>query len=89
MRICVQKENGLKVLKPNMESIKIYKKKLLEVKSQESELNGIILQMTEVKEALELSKKLRLNEFMEGFNLITLKLKEMYRVSLFCFFIYN
>lgn len=68
-------------LKPNMDSIKQYKKTLLELKNRENDLSEVIMQMSEVKDSLEKAKKMRLKEFMEGFELITAKLKEMYQVS--------
>lgn len=64
-----------------MEAIKTYKNKLIDVRNKEKDLNQILIQLNEVKDALDLSKKLRLNEFMDGFNSITSKLKEMYQVS--------
>lgn len=69
-------------LKPNMDSIKQYKKTLLELKNRENDLSEVIMQMSEVKDSLEKAKKMRLKEFMEGFELITSKLKEMYQVSI-------
>lgn len=75
------KKGNLEKTKPNMEAIKDYKNKLVDLKNRESDLTHTILQLTEVRDSLDHCKKLRLNEFMEGFNSITSKLKEMYQVS--------
>lgn len=66
--------------KPNMEMLKVYRSKLLEVKNKEDDLKETSNQYYEVRNALEHAKKMRLQEFMEGFNIINIKLKEMYRV---------
>lgn len=74
------KSTELDKLKPNMEIIKEYKNKLVDLKSRENDLSLCQKQQVEVNLIYEDIKRKRHKEFIEGFNIINGKLKEMYRV---------
>lgn len=63
-----------------MQTIKEYKDKIIDLKHKKQEFDEFLNKLQLVKQSFETAKKLRLVEFMEGFNEINLKLKEMYRV---------
>lgn len=69
-------------MKPNMNAIVIYKTKLADLKTREEDLNSTVEKLTKAKHIFECVKNRRYNEFMEGFNVISSKLKEMYQVKI-------
>jgi len=69
-------------MKPNMGAIQQYKTKLIDLKNKETDFNDTLDKLEKAKQIYEIVKKKRYDEFMEGFNVISSKLKEMYQVSL-------
>jgi len=69
-------------MKPNMGAIQQYKTKLIDLKNKETDFNDTLDKLEKAKQIYEMVKKKRYDEFMEGFNVISSKLKEMYQVSL-------
>ena len=67
-------------MKPNFSSIEEYKKKEEVYISRIGELNEITEKRDKLKENYDKIRTQRLNEFKEGFEIISLKLKEMYRM---------
>lgn len=70
--------------KPNLSVLEEYRRREEEYKERAKDLDEITAKRDEVKNEVERLRKQRLDEFMQGFNVITQKLKEMYQVSL-CF----
>lgn len=68
-------------MKPNMNAILVYKNKLIELKSREEDFNNTNDKLNKAKHIFDAVKSRRYNEFMEGFNVISAKLKEMYQVK--------
>ena len=75
----IMKDN-LKLLRPNIEAIQMYKNKALEMKRKEGESELTRLQFDKAKEELERLKRERTDKFMEGFTTINMRLKEMYQM---------
>ncbi|XP_042418803.1 structural maintenance of chromosomes protein 4-like [Zingiber officinale] len=73
-------EAQLKDMNPNLDSIAEYHKKVLVYNERVEELNAVKQECDEVKKHYDELKKRRLDEFMAGFNIISLKLKEMYQM---------
>ncbi|XP_074578322.1 structural maintenance of chromosomes protein 4 isoform X2 [Curcuma longa] len=73
-------EAQLKDMNPNLDSIAEYHKKVLVYNERVEELNVAKQECDEVKKHYDELKKRRLDEFMAGFNIISLKLKEMYQM---------
>jgi len=73
-------EKELSQMKPNFSSIDEYKKKEEIYISRIAELNEITERRDKLKENYDKIRTQRLNEFKEGFEIISLKLKEMYRM---------
>lgn len=67
-------------MKPNLEVLKDYKKREEEFMRRAQDLDEVTRQRDEQKKRYEDLRKQRLDEFMTGFNTISLKLKEMYQV---------
>ena len=67
-------------MKPNMGAIQQYKTKLIDLKNKETDYNDTLDKLDKAKQIYEMVKKKRYDEFMEGFNIISMKLKEMYQV---------
>lgn len=67
-------------MKPNLESIRGYKNKLLDIKSKEKDFNQTDGKLNGAKDLFEKIKQRRYEEFMDGYNTISSKLKEMYQV---------
>jgi len=65
-----------------MGAIQQYKTKLIDLKNKETDFNDTLDKLEKAKQIYEMVKKKRYDEFMEGFNVISSKLKEMYQVSL-------
>lgn len=64
----------------NIDVLEEYARRLLEYRKRKSELNNVVQQRDLIKEKLETLKSQRYNEFMEGFNIISMTLKEMYQM---------
>ena len=71
--------------KPNLSVLEEYRRREEEYNGRVEELNGVTAKRDEVKNEAERLRKQRLDEFMQGFNVISQKLKEMYQVI----YIYN
>jgi structural maintenance of chromosome 4 len=69
-------------MNPNLESIRGYKNKLLDIKSKENDFNITDEKLNRAKHLFETIKQRRYEEFMDGYNTISSKLKEMYQVKL-------
>ncbi len=70
-------------MKPNLDSIILYKNKLLDLRSKENDFDITLERLQKTKEINDKIKERRYNEFMEGYNIISSKLKEMYQVKRF------
>ncbi|XP_022883355.1 structural maintenance of chromosomes protein 4-like [Olea europaea var. sylvestris] len=73
-------EAQLKEINPNLDSISEYRKKVNLYTERVEDLNSITQQRDDVKKQHDELRKRRLDEFMAGFNTISLKLKEMYQM---------
>ncbi|XP_077210100.1 structural maintenance of chromosome 3 [Tasmannia lanceolata] len=73
-------EAQLKDMNPNLDSISEYRRKASLYNERVEELNGVTTDCDNLKKQSDELKKKRLDEFMEGFNTISLKLKEMYQM---------
>ena len=72
----------LKNAKPNLSVLKDYRKREEEFLRRASDLDNVTKLRDEQKQEYESLTKQRLDEFMTGFNTISLKLKEMYQASI-------
>lgn len=70
----------LKKKQHNMDAIKVYKKKVEDLKLREEDLGKTSDKHNKCRTIFDLVKKKRFEEFMEGFNTISSRLKEMYQV---------
>jgi len=66
--------------KVNVEILEEYGKRATEYATRKTDLNDAVNQRDEIKKMSEDLKKKRLDEFMEGFNIISATLKEMYQM---------
>ncbi|KAL5723070.1 Structural maintenance of chromosomes protein 4 [Ranunculus cassubicifolius] len=73
-------EAQLKELNPNLDSISEYRKKATLYTERVEELNTVTQERDDLKKHYDELRKRRLDEFMDGFNTISLKLKEMYQM---------
>ncbi|XP_058187253.1 structural maintenance of chromosomes protein 4-like [Rhododendron vialii] len=73
-------EAQLKEMNPNLESISEYRRKVSLYNERVEELNSVTQQRDDTKKQYDDWRKKRLDEFMAGFNTISLKLKEMYQM---------
>ncbi|XP_073144785.1 structural maintenance of chromosomes protein 4 [Henckelia pumila] len=73
-------EAQLKDMNPNLDSISEYQKKVSSYNQRIEELNIVTQQRDDIKKQYDDWRKRRLDEFMAGFNTISLKLKEMYQM---------
>lgn len=73
-------EAQLKEIDPNLDSISEYCTKVTLYNERVEELNSVTQERDDVKKQYDELRKRRLEEFMEGFNTISLKLKEMYQM---------
>ncbi|GBG74228.1 hypothetical protein CBR_g17940 [Chara braunii] len=73
-------ETQLKEMKPNLTAIAEYRKKLAEYNERVAELNKVAEERDQTRKEHEEVRKRRLTQFMEGFGIITMKLKEMYQM---------
>ena len=76
---CVRAEK-LKSLKPNLSVLRDYRKREEEFLRRAQDLDEVTRLRDEQKKLFDDLTSQRLNEFMAGFNTISLKLKEMYQV---------
>lgn len=72
----------IKKAKPDLSVLKEYKRREEEFLNRAKDLEDITNQRDAQKQKYDGLRKQRLDEFMAGFNLISLKLKEMYQVCL-------
>lgn len=75
-------EAQIKDLNPNLDSIAEYRTKACLYGERVDELNATTQERDDLKKLYDGLRKRRLDEFMAGFNIISLKLKEMYQVML-------
>ncbi|KAJ0984224.1 hypothetical protein J5N97_002580 [Dioscorea zingiberensis] len=73
-------EAQLKDMNPNLDAISEYQKKSQLYTERVEELNEITQERDDLKRQYDGWRKKRLDEFMAGFNVISLKLKEMYQM---------
>ncbi len=67
-------------MKPNLDSIVLYKNKLIDLRSKETDFEITGERLLKAKDIFDKIKERRYSEFMEGYNIISSKLKEMYQV---------
>ncbi|XXG57520.1 hypothetical protein AAC387_Pa03g4653 [Persea americana] len=73
-------EAQLKDMNPNLDSISEYRKKASLYNHRVEDLTMVTEERDELKKLYDELRKKRLDEFMAGFNTISLKLKEMYQM---------
>ncbi|KAJ6834241.1 structural maintenance of chromosomes protein 4 [Iris pallida] len=73
-------EAQLKDMNPNLDSISEYRRKAHVYNERVEELNAATQERDDLKKQYDGLRKKRLDEFMAGFNVISLKLKEMYQM---------
>lgn len=73
-------EDELSKTKPNLGAIGEYRKKNAEYQRQVGELDELTARRDVARKENDALRKARLDEFMQGFSLITLKLKELYQM---------
>jgi len=73
-------EEQLNQMKPNMRAIAEYYQKEKEYRSRVEQLEHTTSERDKARQSYESLRKKRLDEFMEGFSTITMKLKEMYQM---------
>nr|XP_008342973.2 structural maintenance of chromosomes protein 4 [Malus domestica] len=73
-------EAQLKEMNPNLDSIAEYRRKVSLYNERVEDLNTVTQQRDDIKRQYDEWRKKRLDEFMAGFNAISLKLKEMYQM---------
>lgn len=73
-------EAQLKEMQPSLDSIAEYRRKAVMYDERIRELNEVSQAADEIKKGHDELRKRRLDEFMEGFNSISMKLKEMYQM---------
>mmetsp|Transcript_58854 Transcript_58854/g.110798 ORF Transcript_58854/g.110798 Transcript_58854/m.110798 type:complete len:1698 (+) Transcript_58854:62-5155(+) len=73
-------EADLKELKPNLSSIEEFRRVDSEFKSRQSEYDEVNNQREDARRKLGQLRETRLEEFMKGFSVISMKLKEMYQM---------
>ena len=71
----------IKNAKPDLSVLREYKQRKAEYENREKDLQETTSQRDAQKATYDGLRKTRLDEFMAGFNLISLKLKEMYQVK--------
>ncbi|KAM2064499.1 hypothetical protein ACFX16_027883 [Malus domestica] len=73
-------EAQLKEMNPNLDSIAEYRRKVSLYNERVEDLNTVTQQRDDIKRQYDEWRKKRLDEFIAGFNAISLKLKEMYQM---------
>ena len=76
----IRLEARMTKLHPNLKAIEEYRSKLREFKNKVREMDQVCARRDEVRKNLEFLRQERLSMFMAGFNVITLKVKEMYQM---------
>eukprot|EP00933_Yihiella_yeosuensis_P081234 TRINITY_DN94799_c0_g1_i1.p1 TRINITY_DN94799_c0_g1~~TRINITY_DN94799_c0_g1_i1.p1 ORF type:complete len:1355 (-),score=482.33 TRINITY_DN94799_c0_g1_i1:302-4366(-) len=73
-------EQNVKNLKPNLTAIEDYRRADAEHKTRLADYESVHGEREEARRKLEQMRQQRLEEFMEGFSVISMKLKEMYQM---------
>ncbi|KAL6212923.1 hypothetical protein ACLB2K_018138 [Fragaria x ananassa] len=73
-------EAQLKEMNPNLDSVAEYRRKVSLYNDRVEDLNRVTQERDDIKRQYDEWRKKRLDEFMAGFNAISLKLKEMYQM---------
>ena len=73
-------EEKLKKIKPNLAAIEEYRTKEEEYLARVADLDTITTERDTLRSSFEALRKQRLDTFMAGFSIITMKLKEMYQM---------
>lgn len=73
----------LQAAKPNLLVLKEYRRREKEFLERAQDLERVTQARDAAKQSYDDMRKQRLDEFMAGFNVISMKLKEMYQVCLF------
>ncbi|KAG6907476.1 hypothetical protein DXG01_008812 [Tephrocybe rancida] len=73
-------DEKVKNAKPDLEVLKEYRRREEEFMNRAKDLDNVTAQRDAQKQTYDGLRKQRLDEFMSGFNLISLKLKEMYQM---------
>jgi structural maintenance of chromosome 4 len=73
-------EQNLKNLKPDLKSIEEFRQKVAEHKQKQEDYEQVHAEREEARRKLDCLRQQRLTEFMDGFSVISLKLKEMYQM---------
>jgi len=76
----LQLEANVKNLRPNLSSIEEFRRADAEHRSRLSDYEVVHSQREEARRKLEALRQTRLEEFMDGFSVISMKLKEMYQM---------
>lgn len=76
----VELEDMLKDAHIDMQVLKEYRRRATDFRERKANLENSIATRDELKQTCEQLRQKRLSEFMEGFNLISMKLKEMYQM---------
>lgn len=66
--------------KPNLSVLDEYRRRLAEYNERKKDLDAVTAERDTIKNEVDTLRKARLDEFMQGFNIISQKLKEMYQV---------
>lgn len=74
-------EEEIAKAKPNLNVLHEYRRREAEFLDRARDLEGVTSQRDAAKQRYDDLRKVRLDEFMAGFNAISAKLKEMYQVS--------
>ncbi|KAL5741248.1 hypothetical protein ACOSP7_027980 [Xanthoceras sorbifolium] len=80
LEMVVLLEAQLKEMNPNLDSISDYRKKVELYNERVEDLTTVTQHRDDIKKRHDEMRKRRLDEFMAGFNTISLKLKEMYQM---------
>ena len=73
-------EDEIAVMKPDISSIEAYRAKETEYEERAGDLRAVTEERDETRARYDELRKRRLDEFMTGFNVISLRLKEMYQM---------
>eukprot|EP00798_Chlamydomonas_sp_ICE-L_P016662 gene16662-22916_t len=73
-------EAEMEKMAPDMDAIAEYRSKETDFNSRVGELESVTAERDEARKTYESLRKKRLDEFMAGFNIVSLKLKEMYQM---------
>ena len=76
----IRLEAKMTKLHPNVKAIEEYREKLAEFTLKKRELDQVCEEREECRKKLEFLRQERLTMFMSGFNIISLKVKEMYQM---------